>query len=246
MNNNTNENNLDILCFGAHPDDIEIGMAGTIRKHVDLGFKVGLCDLTMAELSSNGTVTKRIEEADQAAEILGVSERINLGFPDRGLELNRDVLATIVSTIREYRPKVVFIPYEDDRHPDHGKTARLVEEAIFTATIRKYQWSGDQDEEPHKVTQVYYYFINGFAKPHVIVDTSKHIEIKREALLAYKSQFMPSTDSVKTRLNTDFLDVIEGRDRLFGKLLDVPYAEGFMVKEPILISHLIPDSIKGV
>lgn len=247
MNNNTteNENNLDILCFGAHPDDIEIGMAGTIRKHVELGFKVGLCDLTMAELSSNGTVTKRIEEADQAATILGVQERINLGFPDRGLELNRDVIATIVSTIREYRPKVVFVPYEDDRHPDHGITSKLVEEALFTATIRKYQWGGDQNEEPHKVTQVYYYFINGFAKPHIIVDITDHIETKRAALLAYKTQFKPASDGVKTRLNSGFIDVIEGRDRLFGKMLDIPFAEGFMVKEPILISHLITDATKG-
>jgi bacillithiol biosynthesis deacetylase BshB1 len=239
------QDDLDILCFGAHPDDVEIGMAGTIRKHVELGFKVGICDLTMAELSSNGTVTKRQEEAEKAAEILGVTERINLGFPDRGLEMNRDVLATIVSVIREYKPTVVFIPYEDDRHPDHGMTSKMIEEAIFTATIRKYQWGGDQEEEPHRVTQVYYYFINGFSKPQVIVDITKCFDVKRKALLAYESQFNEMEGGVQTRLNTGFLDVIEGRDKLFGKMLDVTYAEGFMVKEPILISHLIPDSVKG-
>jgi bacillithiol biosynthesis deacetylase BshB1 len=245
MSSNLNDEKLDILCFGAHPDDVEIGMAGTIRRHVDLGFKVGICDLTMAELSSNGTVTKRQEEAEKSAQILGVKERVNLGFPDRGLEFNRDVLGTIVSVIRQYKPEVVFIPYEDDRHPDHGMTTKLIEEAIFTATIRKYQKGGDQEEQPHRVTQVYYYFINGFAKPQVIVDITKYMDAKRDALLAYESQFKPTSDGVETRLNKGFLDVIEGRDRLFGKLLDLPYAEGFMIKEPILISHLVPDSAKG-
>jgi bacillithiol biosynthesis deacetylase BshB1 len=237
-----NHEHLDILCFGAHPDDVEIGMAGTIRKHVDLGFKVGICDLTMAELSSNGTVTQRQKEAEVAAELLGVSERINLGFPDRGLELSRDVLGKIVSIIRTYKPKVIFLPYEDDRHPDHGLTTRFVEEAIFTSTLQKYRWSGEADEKPHKVTQVYYYFINGISKPQVMVDISAYREVKQQSLLAYESQFNQQKGNVETRLNNDFLEVVVGREKWFGKMIEVAYAEGFMVKEPILISHLIPFS----
>lgn len=236
---------LDLLCFGAHPDDVEIGMGGTIRKHVELGFKVGICDLTMAELSSNGTVTERQKEAEKSAEILGVSKRINLGFPDRGLELNRDVLGSIVHIIREYKPIVIFVPYEDDRHPDHGMTTRIIEEALFTATIRKYQWSAAEKQSPHRVTQTYYYFINGFNKPNVIVDISAHIDVKRQALLAYQSQFTNQENGVKTRLNTGFIDVLEGREKLFGKILDMPYAEGFMVKEPIIMTHFVPESPKG-
>jgi bacillithiol biosynthesis deacetylase BshB1 len=240
-----NNDRLDILCFGAHPDDVEIGMAGTIRKHVDLGFKVGICDLTMAELSSNGTVTQRQKEAEQAAEILGVTERINLGFPDRGLEANRDVLGKVVSVIRKYQPKVVFLPFEEDRHPDHGMTTKLVEEAIFTATIRKYQWSSEEEEQAHKVTQVYYYFINGMSKPHLMVDITPYMEDKRKSLLAYESQFDAGANRVTTRLNQGFIEVVEGRERWFGKMIDVSYAEGFKVKEPILISNLIPDSDNG-
>ena len=202
-----NSDKLDILCFGAHPDDVEIGMAGTIRKHVDLGFKVGICDLTLAELSSNGTVTQRQREAEKAAEILGVLERINLGFPDRGLELSRDILGKIVSVIRQYKPTVVFLPYEHDRHPDHGKTTSIVEEAIFTANIRKFQGYGDMNEEPHKVTQIYYYFINGLAKPQLLVDISSYAEVKKESLQAYTSQFVTSENSIATRLNSDFIAV---------------------------------------
>jgi len=239
-----NDHKLDILCFGAHPDDVEIGMAGTIKKHVDLGYKVGICDLTMAELSSNGTVTQRQKEADEAASILGVTKRLNLGFPDRGLENSRDVLGKIVSVIRKYRPTIVFLPFEEDRHPDHGMTTRLVEEAIFTSTIRKFQWSGEE-EQPHKVTQVYYYFINGMSKPHLMIDTSQYAECKRRSLLAYQSQFSQGENMVSTRLNNGFIEVIEGRERWFGKMIDVEFAEGFLVKEPILITDLIPNQQQG-
>lgn len=237
MSEDHEKKKLDILCFGAHPDDVEIGMAGTIRKHVDEGYKIGICDLTMAELSSNGTVTSRQEEAEAAGKLLGIDVRLNLGFPDRGLEHNRDVIGSIVQTIREYQPEVIFTPYEDDRHPDHGIVTRLVEEAAFTANIRKYQWS-TEDQEPHKVNQIYYYIINGIAKPNILVDISPYMEIKKEALRKYKSQFFNSANSVETRLNSGFLEVIEGRERYFGKIAEVTYAEGFMLKEPLLISNL--------
>lgn len=234
-----NNQDLDILCFGAHPDDVEIGMAGTIRKYAELGYRIGICDLTRAELSSNGNVTIRKEEADKAAHILGVKERMNVGFPDRGLELNGDVLGTIVNVLRHYKPQTVFIPYEEDRHPDHGMVSKILEEALFTANIRKYQWGNEKQNDRHKVDQVFYYMINGLAKPQVVVDISDYIEVKKKALLSYQSQFVPSTKGVQTRLNTEFIDVIEGRERLFGKMIDVSFAEGFMVKEPIQLHQLI-------
>lgn len=239
-----NDHKLNILCFGAHPDDVEIGMGGTIKKQVDIGYKVGICDLTLAELSSNGTVTQRQKEAEEASRILGVTERINLGFPDRGFEPSRDLLGKVVSVIRKYKPEVIFLPYEEDRHPDHGMTTKLVEEAIFTSNIRKFQWSGEE-EEAHKVSQVYYYFINGMAKPHIMVDISSYIDIKKKALEAYESQFMNSAGSVSTRLNRGFVEVVEGREKWFGKMIDVNYAEGFMVKEPMVLSNLVPQLGEG-
>ncbi|GAA0360389.1 bacillithiol biosynthesis deacetylase BshB1 [Bacillus horti] len=229
---------LDILCFGAHPDDVEIGMAGTILKHVAEGYKVGICDLTMAELSSNGTVTKRQEEAQEAANRLGVVKRVNLGFPDRGLASNRDAIAYIVRIIREHKPRIVFLPFEEDRHPDHGAVTHLVEEAIFNAGIQKYQMS-TEEEEAHRVQQTYYYFINGIQKPDILVDITKHVEGKKSALLAYESQFLLELESTATRLNDGFIEFIEGRDRVFGKMKNVPFAEGFVVKEPLLISTLL-------
>lgn len=233
---------VDILCFGAHPDDVEIGMGGTILNHVAQGYKVGICDLTLAELSSNGTVTQRQEEAKYAAERLGVVDRINLGFPDRGLSINKDALAHLVRVIRDAKPKLIFLPYEDDRHPDHGAVTRLVEEAIFNSGIRKYQM-GSEEQEPHKVQQIYYYFINGLHKPHVIVDITAFMAGKMEALLAYRSQFVveEGQERTQTRLNTGFIEFIEGRDRVFGKMQQVEFAEGFMVKEPILASKLLLD-----
>jgi bacillithiol biosynthesis deacetylase BshB1 len=240
----TEHTSLDILCFGAHPDDVEIGMAGTIAKQVRQGYRVGICDLTLAELSSNGTVTSRQQEALEAARILGVSERINLGFPDRGLERNRDVLGTIVSVIRQYRPSHVCLPFDKDRHPDHVMTTQLVEEAVFTANIGKYQW-GTEQQENHKVATVLYYIINSTEKPMLLVDVTQTYQQKKASLLAYESQFAGGEGSVPTRLNTGFIEVVEGRDKWFGKLAEVTYAEGFIMKEPYLLPDLLALGQKG-
>lgn len=229
---------VDLLCFGAHPDDVEIGMAGTIAKHVQEGYRVMICDLTRAELSSNGSIEEREQEAFRAAQILGV-ERINLGFPDRGLHITEERIRAIVQVLRTYRPKVVFLPFEEDRHPDHGQATRLVEEALFNAGIVKYDSS---EKGAHRVWQVYYYFINGLAKPDLLVDISDHIHTKRAALLAYQSQFTKDERAVETRLNTGFIESIEGRERLFGKMKQVEYAEGFKLKDPLLLSNCLPQT----
>lgn len=131
--------NADVLAFGAHSDDVEIGMGGTIAKFVKQEKKVMICDLTEAELSSNGTVSLRKEEAAEAARILGADKRIQLTLPDRGLIMSDQAIRSIVTIIRTCRPKAVFMPYKKDRHPDHGNAAALVEEAIFSAGIHKYK-----------------------------------------------------------------------------------------------------------
>src|SRR4051794_2323091 len=158
-----NNPHLHALAFGAHADDVEIGMAGTIAKLTDAGKRIGICDLTDADLSSNGNVDLRKKEALQSAQILGVSYRTSLGIPDRGLYLKEEYINRIVKVIRIYKPQIVFAPYFEDRHPDHGNCARLVEEAVFSAGIRKYET--DNNDLPHRVDKVYFYMINGYHKP---------------------------------------------------------------------------------
>lgn len=225
---------LHILAFGAHPDDVEIGMGGTIAKYAKKGYRIGICDLTLAELSSNGTVEIRQQEAAKAAAILGVSVRINLGLPDRGLYRTEDAIRRIVSVIRTYRPQVVFAPYWVDRHPDHGHCGALVEEAVFSAGIRRYE---SAQLPAHRVNHLYYYMINACERPNFVIDISETIDAKLDSLRAYESQFTKTAESVDTPLTNGYIEMVESRERLWGKEVGVAFAEGFMTKKPIIISN---------
>lgn len=226
---------LDILAFGAHADDVEIGMGGTIARFSEEGLKVGICDLTHAELSSNGTVQLRKQEAEKASQLLGIQERLHLSMPDRGLFLTEDHIRQVVTAIRKYRPKLVFVPYAEDRHPDHGNCAKIVEEAFFSAGIRHYQ--DDEQLSPHRPSALHYYMINGFHKPDFLVDVSRTFQKKLASLQAYESQFVKGDDSVNTPLVNGYIDTVESRERLFGKEAGVLYAEGFLTKKPLLLFH---------
>lgn len=232
---------LDLLAFGAHADDVEIGMAGTISMYTKQGYKVGICDLTAAELSSNGTVRLRKAEANAAKEILGVKERIQLEMPDRGIYLTEENIMKVVSVICTYRPKVVFAPYYEDRHPDHGNCFKLVKEAIFSAGITKY--ANKMQLQAHKVSDFYMYMINGFHKPSFVVDISKEIEIKKKALLAYESQFIKQKGSIDTPLTNGYVEQVLARESLFGKEVGVTYAEGFVSERPLLFQHVLRERI---
>ncbi|RFU68476.1 bacillithiol biosynthesis deacetylase BshB1 [Peribacillus saganii] len=223
----------DVLAFGAHADDVEIGMGGTISKFTALGKKVVICDLTKAELSSNGTVDTRIEEAKAAAGILGVAERITLSLPDRGLFMKEEYIRKITEVIRTYKPSAVFAPYPNDRHPDHGNCACLVEEASFSAGVKKYETANEQ--EPHRIAKFYYYMINGFHKPGFVVDISSHMEQKLASLNAYTSQFQKLEGGMDTPLTHGYIESVQARERLFGKEAGVDYAEGFFSKKPIVL-----------
>ncbi|MBD1381680.1 bacillithiol biosynthesis deacetylase BshB1 [Metabacillus arenae] len=225
---------LDILAFGAHPDDVEIGMGGTIAKYAQNGYKIGICDLTKAELSSNGTVQIRQIEAKSAGEILGIQKRIFMNLPDRGLFLNEEQIRQVVTIIRLYKPKAVFAPYFEDRHPDHGNCAQLVKEAVFSAAVRKYEDVQKQTE--HRVKHVYFYMINGFHKPDFMVDISKTMGFKIEALQAYQSQFVKTEGSLETPLVNGYIESVKSRERLFGKEVGVEYAEGFLTNKPLLLN----------
>jgi N-acetylglucosamine malate deacetylase 1 len=227
---------VDILVIGAHPDDAEIGMGGTISKETSLGSRVAICDLTQAEMSSNGTVDIRRKEAETASGILGLAHRSVLGLADRGLLLTEENIAAVTAMIRRYRPRVVFAPYYQDRHPDHVACSHLVKEAAFNAKLRKYM----PEHPPVTVESVFYYFINDTYEAPIAVDVSAFYERKEAALRAYGSQFAPpgqGNDYVTTPLNQGYLERVEARDRLLGLKLGVQYAEAFMPAQPFRIER---------
>ncbi|WP_421379192.1 bacillithiol biosynthesis deacetylase BshB1 [Bacillus salacetis] len=224
---------VDILAFGAHSDDVEIGMGGTLAKYASNGKKIVICDLTQAEMSSNGTPESRRKEAEEAASILGVQERRNLGLPDRGLYIKKQYIDEIVRMIRFYKPKIVFAPYEVDRHPDHGNASALVQEAFFSAGIRKYG-EGSMGE-PHKPSALYFYMINGFHRPDFVIDIKDFIKPKLKSLQAYQSQFISSAGSVATPLTEGYLESVEARERMMGKSAGLTFAEGFLAHNTLIV-----------
>ncbi|NMO98018.1 bacillithiol biosynthesis deacetylase BshB1 [Paenibacillus lemnae] len=223
---------LDILIFGAHSDDAEIGMAGTIAKHTQAGLSVGVCDLTRAEMSSNGTVENRQMEAKAAARALDLKVRCNLELDDRGLWMTAEHVEAIVKVIRTYSPSIVFAPYWEDRHPDHVACSKLVEEAVFNAKLRRYM----PDSAAVRVEQLYFYFINDLGKADLIVDVTSHYEQKVQALSCYRSQFEKNDpDSVSTPLTEGYIERVRARDSLLGQRSLIPYAEGFASKTPYTV-----------
>lgn len=229
---------LDLLVFGPHPDDLEIGLGGTIARHSTAGRSVGLCDLTAGEMGSNGTVAERLAEADRAATVLGAVWRENLRWPDRRIGKDPAHLEQAIAFIRRHRPQVVAAPYWSDRHPDHVAASQLLTEACFNAGLRRYPAEG----EAWKVQWVCYYFINDSAAPSFVVDVSDFYDRKQAALDCHSSQFTPAAPGgpVATRLNTPlFRQLIESRDAQFGAQAGVQRAEGVVVREPLVRASLL-------
>lgn len=227
---------LDILAVGAHPDDVEIGMGGSLARYGSQGFQTAIVNLTRAELSSNGTVERRQIEAEEAAKVLH-SKRIQWTYPDRELlDYKTECIQSLVEVIRKYRPKLVFAPYFKDRHPDHGHCHEIVKEAVFSAGIKRYL--PDLPWEAYRPKALYYYQINGMIEPDFIVDISDYMETKLKALACYSSQFYLGEGEVKTPLNDGFLQRLEGRERIIGNEAGVKYGEGFRTDKPLLISLL--------
>ncbi|MCM3718909.1 bacillithiol biosynthesis deacetylase BshB1 [Fictibacillus phosphorivorans] len=224
------------LAFGAHADDVEIGMGAAIKKETESGREVIICDLTEAELSSNGSVEIRKKEAEGAAHILGVKERVNLQLPDRGLYLHEAFILKMVSCIRKYKPEYVFAPYWVDRHPDHGNCAKLVKEAVFSAGIKNIK--DPNERNAHKVRNIFYYFINSTERPSLFMDVSDSYSYKIEALKAYPSQFVKRAGSVDTPLTNGYIERVEARDKLFGLEAGTLYAEGFIPEQTYVTKNL--------
>jgi bacillithiol biosynthesis deacetylase BshB1 len=230
---------LDLLVFGPHPDDLEIGLGGTIARHAAEGWRVGLCDLTRGEMGSNGTPEQRTKEAEEARAVLGAAWRENLGWPDRGISGVPDQVDDVVRMVRTWRPRAIALPYWEDRHPDHVAASRVLTEAVFNARLRRFPGEG----EAWAPDWVCYYFVNDAAPISFAVDVSAHYDVKRRALACYRSQFRADADgAVTTRLNApSFARLVESRDAQIGALAGVEFAEGVIVKEPILRPHLIKD-----
>jgi len=234
---------VDLLVFGPHPDDIEIGIGGTVARHAALGFRVGLCDLTAGEMGSNGTVEERLAESEAARAVLGATWRVNLRWPDRRIGRDPAHARGAVELVRSCRPRAVAIPYWSDRHPDHVDASRTLNDVLFDTGLRRFDAAGDA----WRPEWVCYYFINDSATPSFVVDISAQYEIKRRALACHRSQFTTNAaNAVGTRLTSpNFNQLIESRDAQFGALAGIPFAEGFVVREPVVRDSVFKTAISS-
>ena len=233
--------NLDILAFAAHPDDIELAASGTLMKHIALGKKVGIIDLTQGELGSRGTIQTRYEEAAEASRIMGISHRENLKMADGFFEINEDNKRLIIEQIRRFRPAIVLANAIEDRHPDHGRASQLVSEACFLSGLRKVETTFEGESQmAFRPSFVYHYIQDHYIKPDFVVDVTEFAERKMEAILAYKTQFYnPNSNEPETPISgQEFLDFVKARMAQFGRSLQVPYAEGFTVERTLGIKNL--------
>jgi bacillithiol biosynthesis deacetylase BshB1 len=228
---------VDVLAFGPHPDDIEIGLGASIAKHVGLGHTVGLCDLTRGELGSNGTVEERAREADAAAAVLGVAWRENLEWPDGGITSSPEIITSAVAFLRRHQPRVIAVPYWQDRHPDHIAASEALTLAAFRSGLRRFA-PGSAEWRPDWIC---YYFINFSDRPSFVVDVSAHYAQKNAALDCYASQFRPTgADAAATRLTApSFRQLIESRDAQFGAQVGAAFAEGIVVRDTLTRPSLL-------
>lgn len=232
---------LDILVIAAHPDDAELGCSGTIAAHVSKGHKVGIVDLTKGEMGTRGTPEIRLQEADEAARILGLSARENLGFLDIYFQDDNSHQHELIKVIRKYRPEIVLANAISDRHPDHGKGASLATNACFMSGLRKIETELDgSTQEPWRPKFVYHYIQNNYIQPDFIVDISEHWDTKVASIMAFKSQFYdPSSQEPASFISSpEFLPFIESRAREFGHRIMAKYGEGFTVERYIGVSDL--------
>jgi len=232
---------VDILAFGAHPDDVELSASGTLLKYINQGKKVAIVDLTEGELGSRGTNITRSNEANLAASILGIEARVNLNLGDGFFEYNQENLIKVVEQIRFFKPEIVFANAIDDRHPDHGKGSKLVSDACFLSGLLKIKTNYQgESQEHHRPKVVYHYIQDRFIKPDFVIDVSEFIKLKFEAIFAYKTQFYnPSMEGPQTPISSEnFIDFLKGRMATMGREIDVPFAEGFTVERTIGVNNL--------
>jgi bacillithiol biosynthesis deacetylase BshB1 len=232
---------LDILAFGAHPDDVELGCAGTLAKEVSLGKSVGIIDLTQGELGTRGSAEIRFQEATNAAQILGVTVRENLKMRDGFFVNDETHQLQVIKMIRKYRPEIVLCNAVDDRHIDHAKGSKLVSDACFLAGLQKVETKLEGNvQETWRPKLVYHYIQWKNIEPDFVVDITGFMDRKMEAIMAYDSQFYnPNTNEPVTPIATkNFLESIKYRSQDLGRLIGTDFAEGFTVERYLAVSSL--------
>lgn len=237
---------LDVLAIGAHPDDVELSCAGVLIKEKKNGKKTGIVDLTQGELGTRGTPEGRKAEAEKARVIMNLDVRENLQMADGFFQNDRAHQLSIITAIRKYQPEILFCNAIADRHPDHGRSAKLVADAAFLSGLRKIEteWQGTQQKE-WRPKYVFNYIQDRFLQPHFVIDISDEFETKLEAIKAFSSQFHnPGLNEPQTYISTpDFLDSVIYRSKMMGKMIGVKYGEGFMSEKTIGL-HSLDDLVK--
>ena len=228
---------VDVLFFGAHPDDIELCAGGTAAKLVKDGLRIGMVDLTRGEMGTRGTPETRKKEASNAAKALGATFRQQLDFGDGNLQTGREQELEIIALLRQWKPKLVVAPYPDDRHPDHTRTGRIVTEASFYAGLKSLK----TDLPEHRPQTVLYYLQNYMFTPSFVVDVTATWKTKMRSVAAYKSQFHdPKSKEPQTFISDPkFLEMIEARGKHFGALIGVAYGEAFVTKQPPKVDDVL-------
>ncbi|MDP9047356.1 MAG: bacillithiol biosynthesis deacetylase BshB1 [Bacteroidota bacterium] len=233
---------LDILILPVHPDDAELGCAGTILKHIALGKKVGIADLTRGELGTRGSAELRDKEAAESARILGLAVRENLGLPDGFFQNTREYQVKVIAAIRKYQPDIIITNAYHDRHPDHGRANELVEASAFLAGLRKIETSiNGEQQQAWRPNLVLHFIQDNYIHPDIVIDITDHWDKKIQSINAFGSQFFnpDHTGDPQTYISSpDFIQIIEGRAREFGKSIGAKYAEGFTSRKILGVDDL--------
>ncbi len=235
---------LDVLAFGVHPDDVELSCSGTLLVEKKQGRKTGIVDLTEGELGTRGTVETRYAEAALASGILGVDVRENLRLADGFFKNEEKEQREVIRVIRKYKPEIVLCNAPEDRHPDHGRSAKLVSDASFLSGLMKIETTDNGlKQEPWRPAYVLHYIQDRFLKPDFVIDISDVFEKKLESIKAYGTQFHnPEAGGPQTYISAPgFLESVVYRHKMFGKMIGVEYAEGYISEKVIGIKNL--DSI---
>ncbi|MDZ7880376.1 MAG: bacillithiol biosynthesis deacetylase BshB1 [Saprospiraceae bacterium] len=233
---------LDILSIGVHPDDVELSCSGTLLRHIKKGKTVGLLDLTKGELGTRGSAALRTEEAMTAAQMMGAKVREQLDLADGFFTQNEADLRKIIRVIRRYQPEIVLCNSVEDRHPDHGRAAKMTADACFLSGLRRVETveNDGTPQAPWRPKVVYHYIQDRALKPDFVVDISDFVERKFDLIMAYKSQFFdPLSNEPATPISgQSFLDSIRGKDAVYGRYIGVPYAEGFIASRTVGVKDL--------
>ena len=233
--------NLDILVFGAHPDDVELGCSGTIMSHLDLGYSIGIIDLTRGELGTRGSAELRDKESENASSLMGINFRLNLGLKDGFFNNDENTQLKIISQIRRLKPKIVIANAKEDRHPDHGKASNLIKTCCFLSGLPKVETKFNKIKQvPWRPNNLFYYTQFNNVEPDFLVDISNYMNKKLDVVKCYSSQFYsPKSTEPETIISKKgFLDSVVYRSSDLGRIIGVDYAEGFVSERYIYVDDL--------